>query len=506
MVLQYYFVDIGRDRSFQLLAAQNLLQHGSLDIGAADPRFPGTILYTPLTGWPPGYSLLVAPFLWLFGNNYEAALRLLDLFTAAAFVWVCKKLIELLSAHRGWNNVYLLVCGFFLYPFIGTTDFVGLVFFLAAVYQCLQCLRTPSVARAIAVALFLGGAALIRYLYLPIVPLLPAYLLWVAWQHRSPRLRQAALISGGVLLLMLCIQCGWQYARSGAVAHVVEFQKGFFPRNVRHLYPVLFESFLEPAFFALTVERFTPANYGGVLRAMRQVHLGVALIVFCAVIWKLQGWLKNNTTAQQHHRNISVLVTLLMTAVVTAITVRYQQPKYARTYLAEARYFAPVIVFLQQGLFVLLGKPISKHFRRLALVPATLLLLFTLHGMYFVAKLIVQPPAGFRLDPQLVEERNVTSAAFTKLQQQGAAVYFASEDKELANVLALQGATVIRKTEILQQPDSLHLPQPAAILFAVPQKRLARFEALLQSPRTKLVGQVHSLSLYIITIDGHSSP
>src|SRR5215203_5982614 len=68
-----YFFNIRSDASFQFLATQNLVKGHGLSIGRVNASDLASVDYVHLVQWPPGFSILAAPFYVLFNNNYIIA-------------------------------------------------------------------------------------------------------------------------------------------------------------------------------------------------------------------------------------------------------------------------------------------------------------------------------------------------------------------------------------------------------------------------------------------------
>ncbi|HEU4904381.1 MAG TPA: hypothetical protein VFT06_16355, partial [Flavisolibacter sp.] len=65
-----FFYNIRVDASYQLMATDNFLHGHGISTGQVLANNLAETIYTPLTQWPPGYSLLLAPFYALFQHRY----------------------------------------------------------------------------------------------------------------------------------------------------------------------------------------------------------------------------------------------------------------------------------------------------------------------------------------------------------------------------------------------------------------------------------------------------
>ena len=174
---QIYFLSITNDKSYQILAAQNFLAGNGFTLHEVLVDDLSQSAYVPLIKWPPGYSLLLTPFLALCKNNVVLATLLLDAITCISFIIFTRKLLLRFSLPIWLVNIYTLISGFFLYSFClaSSTDFLTLTIFIIAIYYSLKLSAAenlkPGLLLLIAVLLFFTG--FIRYLYLPVAFVIP---------------------------------------------------------------------------------------------------------------------------------------------------------------------------------------------------------------------------------------------------------------------------------------------------------------------------------------------
>ena len=86
-----YFFNIRVDGMYQHMATLNFVNGHGISTGYALPTDLSTTVYEPLINWPPGYSLLLAPFYILFTHNYIAAGLTLDIFAAITLILFTRK-------------------------------------------------------------------------------------------------------------------------------------------------------------------------------------------------------------------------------------------------------------------------------------------------------------------------------------------------------------------------------------------------------------------------------
>lgn len=139
----FYFFNIRSDRSFQMLATDNLLHGNGISLARVSADDLSTIIYSPLINWPPGYSLLIAPFYTLFNHNYIQAGLTLDIISSILLILVSRSILKILNTPVYLVNIYTLSAGFFIYDFyfISSTDAIAITFFIIALYYTLLFLK-----------------------------------------------------------------------------------------------------------------------------------------------------------------------------------------------------------------------------------------------------------------------------------------------------------------------------------------------------------------------------
>ena len=79
------------DQSLQISAMQNFVEGHGISLATASPADLSITIYTPLVNWPPGNSLLLAPFYIISGKHYLFATLSLDLLAAIAIIIFSRK-------------------------------------------------------------------------------------------------------------------------------------------------------------------------------------------------------------------------------------------------------------------------------------------------------------------------------------------------------------------------------------------------------------------------------
>src|ERR1044072_4823025 len=109
MLQTVFFYNIIVDGSYQYMAMQNFVYGHGITIASVSPGDLSQIRYTPLINWPPGYSLMLTPFYFLFKPNYIAAGLALDLCAILMLVLSSRAILNLFNTPTYLTNIFTLL-------------------------------------------------------------------------------------------------------------------------------------------------------------------------------------------------------------------------------------------------------------------------------------------------------------------------------------------------------------------------------------------------------------
>jgi hypothetical protein len=72
IAMQIYFLNIGGDKAYQLVATKNFMSGNGFTINQVFASDLSAEQFLPLVGWPPGYPLLLSPFFGIFKGDYNS--------------------------------------------------------------------------------------------------------------------------------------------------------------------------------------------------------------------------------------------------------------------------------------------------------------------------------------------------------------------------------------------------------------------------------------------------
>lgn len=201
------------DKSYQICAAQSLLDGHGLSTPVWNAKDPTHPLRAPLSGWPPGYSLLMAGLIAWLGDVWTATL-IVDLASVAIFFVAWLAILERLGAWlSGWVKILVWSVWIFVSnPLMAMTsaEMLAQALFCVAIYFAVACAESQRGGwRAAACGAFAGATAAVRYAYWPLLVVAPAALAAAGLiaGRRKAMLVAAAIAAAVSLVLLAPVAC-----------------------------------------------------------------------------------------------------------------------------------------------------------------------------------------------------------------------------------------------------------------------------------------------------------
>ncbi|MCC2545338.1 hypothetical protein LJY25_02690 [Hymenobacter sp. BT175] len=475
------------DNMLQTASAVNLIRGHGVSIAVARMQDLGRLHYNPLAVWPPGYAWLMGLLLREPVSDHQILLALwlihilgvLLLFGAWWFL-----LRRLRPTLQPWAPaVFFLFWGIANTPFnnLYNTDLWSFGLYCAGVTHLLFLLSEAPVAGSarqwtwvVAMSTLSFAACLMRFAYYPLAFLPPLVLLGAWWRLQPGRLMALTglALSAGLVGALV----GYQKFVAGNAYYLTEFyhQPGFhiYWDNLRLFDPFLLNGVLAGGVMQL-VKGGTLPYYLVALTVSSLV--AAALVIGARVEYQVA---RASGSMQLRHLLLGVWVAsaLVLLGLLVALSLRYPAalvdwwPGGRWTYVADTRYFAPIMLIVSALLLIFLLSTRSPLFLRL--LCAVLLLLTTLNALALRAKHSVQyglqPPAFFK------DKFSGTTADTRRLEdllsragQRGAVLLttntYARRLEEA--VIVRGGATVSLDSLLARQP--LRTTRPVTIFLAL---------------------------------------
>lgn len=358
-----YFYTIGFDISYQVIAMHNFSVGNGITVATVNPGDIASAIYTPLINWPPGYSLLLLPFYELFGQNYIAAGLTIDIIAALLLIFVSRRILFLLDIPLYLVNLFTLLVGFFIYRFyfIASTDSIGVSLFLLAVLYMLLLFKSKKrwLGKTILISLFLLLCGSLKYLFIPVLFVVPAFIIIRGIADRDTLIRKAGFVS----LVLLAIVVGglllYQRSVSGTVGYISEQGRGFFPQHLLSAYPFFPTAFIRTDTISLVAGSSTePAIY----RIFQVLHIGLMLLIIGYAA--RAAWTKGirHLPLPAVFLYLSLCVSLAITLLLAVLSLWVPEeeivPGFFWTYIEESRYYGLATILVH--FFVVL---FYRHYR-----------------------------------------------------------------------------------------------------------------------------------------------
>lgn len=502
-----FFYNLRVDASYQVMATKNLVQGHGVSLDYVQPSDLAQTIYEPLINWPPGYSFLLAPFLKVFGSNYPVAAILLDSIMALLLIVFSRKILQLFTVPVYLVNLFTLLTGFFIYYFyfIASSDALAISFFVISTYFFIKLIKQERLSVMGHACFFLGLflCASLKYMLIPVVFVLPVYLL-TGWPAKGSTVYKAGLIN----FVLLCFGIGallfYQNYISGKIGHISQEERGFFPEHLKEAYPFMPSSVLKHDTIALIFSLSETKIYF----LYQLLHLLGFIIISFLLSKKLwdQKW---DTGGGAIHLYIATwVVALNITLLLAFLSVRVAKeeilPGQFWTYIQEPRYHGLIVVLLQLCLFILLTHSILKNIRWRTIALAMLVLLMlpeTLRGMYFTFNRLrwlgkeqyswqheykIQQYA----DKLLKQERRQGEKAVVT-----GSWYYINHRVNLGS-----DVPILREASAINDATALQSSKPAILLVILRPEEMSAFQPFLSRADKKDLGEFRNFHFYSLHV------
>ena len=414
-ILVAVFSNYETDKSFYLLLGENLSAGKGFTIPVTLLSNPGVTenIYLPSAA-SPLYSIIAAPLLQLFPDNYFLVTWLIESFSWLLLFIVLRKILLRLTDNHLWTNLFILFAGFFLYTVevsSSSKDVLALALLFFALLRCINISSPgsrPSFIYLIVTGILFFLPGLMKLTYLPLTIVFPLSLWFIGFLKADKRLLRYGFITLLLSLLLVAVHYfyfhsleirtlalypdfysqRWTMAKSGN-----EYVAGFFPENLKVLYPFVPASIINLDFLGVQVKThlYSVYNiYGTLLYAINFIGLTIFIAVFFFITKK---YFRKSVSDRIFFLLAGMFISLAIITLLSFMSVRYHAVEYkgsvsSWTYVYESRSFLFPIVFLQLCLFVFLfsKKQTAAFTHWLRLFFLIIIAISFVHGVYFLAK------------------------------------------------------------------------------------------------------------------------
>lgn len=511
IAMQRIFMGIAADKAALVLMTRNFLNGHGVTIDSAKLSDLSQKIYAPFHGWPPGYNMLLAPFLATMEDNYMLAAFLLDIFITVIFFIYLRKLLLQIGFPVWLSNLFLVFTAFFIHPYTVTTnptDYASLTFMLAAIFHIIKLTSSAGSPwkQLTAIIFFFCAAAFTRYQYIPVVILLGFFLSIQGRIHKNKQWIKAGFVAAGFTLVTSTALLVYQKMTGGHFAFLTPADSGFYPANLLEIYPFITRAFANVDFYATQLSLRFDSDYS--------FWLDIASVPCILLLIYLLGlafvWFTRKKAIQKSAISFRVfggMAALLTTGVLFALGLTQSTenipPLFGWTYVEEARYFAFPALFVQviawQWLFAEKGSsPVRKFLRWLLIVITALEIL---HGGYFIVKKFSGPMTPIREvpweSPEFVFTRQFVEEEMKKNNRAVVVTGFAKKFGFTAGWFGGAGMyTPLKLNDTLPASS-----KPAVLLVALKEQQRPYLQSFLKQPGVKLLQKIRDYYFYVLYVE-----
>jgi hypothetical protein len=512
-----YVIFISRiswDKTIQTLRGKNLLDGHGLSVTQYFIDNPEIPAYDFTPYWPPGYSVCIAPFLKLTGNNFMLAATLFDMIVSLALIFAIWRLCRKISLPVFACNLMVFISGCFQYIFISKslpTDTVSLLLIIICINLTLHMLSTG---RNISLpVLILSGFIFFlptgfRYMYAPVSVIFPLFIILVAWKRNRKPLLRTGFLSLFFTIFFVGSMFLLQKKITGFATYSINTETGFFPENLKSWYPFGASAFFNPDFIATKISGFTSRSYSRVFFNLMLLNIPVCLLMLF-LAFRFMNRNKENLFNSPACNFIilgfllSVLIIFMM-GWLAYTNKNYQKGSYIWNYINEGRYFAFVIIYLQLIVFKefisLIGRQKKRLMKVITSLGILLILLESLHGVYYSAKIVLRYHEINNLQRPDADYRYFLTA-FHKIRNENPEddILVISSDPTLSHLAVIMGHKGV------YDPFSINKSLPAVkktthLLIMMYDVEQTRYREFLASSRPLLIKKINESIFYTLQL------
>ncbi len=506
-----FFYNIRVDASYQVLATDNLLHGHGITTAQVLANDLSQVVYTPLTQWPPGYSLLLAPFYAVFGHHYIAAGITLDLLAALLLLLSLRKLLWLFRTPDYLVNAFTLLHGFFIYYFyfIASSDAVALSFFIAGLSFLFVIIQTEKNQRrnvtGLTICLFVAG--LIKYLFIPVVMLVPFFLVLEGRKKQRGQLIKNGLVSAAVLFLLFGALLLYVKSVSGTVAYISAPERGIYPSHLTAIYPFLTASFIKPDTAALV---FGDGAFS-VIYALSQWLTALFAILLSLLLF--QRWHRQKAGAATLADRYFLVAWGLSAAVVAELMVlslfvakEEILPGWFWTYVEEPRYYGLIYLLVHVGVFVFYQYKANlpaKKWRLVFTLPLLLLLPEFFRGALFTGNRLLKigkEEYSWQAEKRLQDYADQLIAGIRSRDRSAQVVVTGSSYYYNHRISLTSHVPILYAADALNNSETLTTVRKVVLLVVLHKNSSQHFRPFLQQYGKEAIGTFENFSFYAIPV------
>lgn len=389
----------GRDKMFLVLQSKSLLEGKGLGVPQFFTTNPELAVYDYTPMWPPGYPVVLAPFLKIFNYNVYWATTVLDIVACLALIFIVRKICTQLKFPTITINLMTLVAGCFEYTFINDskpTDIIPIVLFLFGISHLIKQLAAErfSFPSLFLTAFILFLPSVFRYSYPPLSIAVGVSVLFIGYLKKEAILKKQGL---WLLIFVFVLNLSFSVAMkmiTGYAGYAVPTDRGYFPENLAHWFPVVPSSFINIAFLTSQTAKLLNLSFDTTMLFLEMINI----VVICSLVGVIVYLLFNKKFLEPLTPFKWFLITGFFASAAIFVSLGYLSFTYKAqdwrttlwSYVYDHRYYAFTVIFLQ---IIFLGwlslfKDSAKNWLMKVIVAcfSLALLIEVTHNVYFHTK------------------------------------------------------------------------------------------------------------------------
>jgi hypothetical protein len=392
---------IGRDKMILMQQSKNLLEGKGLSIARYFIQNTETPVYDFTPYWPPGYPILLAPFLKIFNFDIYWATTSLDLVFAIAFIFIVRKIVLELNFPHAAVNIITLIAGCFEYAFIYEslpTDISAFVFFLVGLLLLLREMKTEKLqlTGVLIASIFLFLPCTFRYSYPPLSIAATIAMIFIGWYLKKRILIKKGLITLAATSILIITFLVLLRNATGSAAYIVNTGRGFFPENFINWTPFVTESFINTTFTTSQLINKTGISVTQsleILKIANAILVILLVFVFISIFFK-RGFFKSGNIFS-NFLVIGFFISAATCVSLSYLSVTYKPQPGWGNYLNEPRYFMFINLFLQIAfigwIFLYSSWKKNLFYKSVVYIFSLFLFIEITHSLYFHTKVALNP-------------------------------------------------------------------------------------------------------------------
>lgn len=392
---------VGTDKAFLLLQSKNLLAGQGLYITKYFIDNREIPEYTRSLLWPPGYPVLIAPFLKLFKYDTYLATTSFDIIFSIATIFVIRVISRQVGFPIAGANLITLLAGCFQYIYIGdsgSTDTVSIFFLLTGLLFTLKLLRGTkiSIYQSLFTAFLLFSPSWFRYEYPAVASVVPIVIAIVGVCEKNHLFIKIAR----QLLLFIAIFLIAYYLLLNSIGmnlnSIFRTEKGIFFANIVRWAPVIPGSFINVSFLAIQCQRVFGIQYETTIIILEVINV---LVFIVGSILFLLYFFRKRIAIKKHQFTWFIIIGFFISAAIIgelgflSLTNQVQRnDSHEFNYIYEPRYFAFIFIYVQLAflgwLFLYPECFKNVYAKGVAIVCCVLLFTEIMHNIYFNVKVV----------------------------------------------------------------------------------------------------------------------